>query len=230
MGWYVDLECLFKSMFLVRHCLKSSMWWLWTLQLLCWSSAKYPAIFCTSLVPTATSLLDQWSWCEWCSFPWCWWQQCVPISKIFMIFMKKSSNQWRSTMKEPVPQGVAASTMSLQKSIQAIAKLQAAAILSNQKYSLWWTKSSVHILRVPVDLCKMAFIEIPSCWFMQEGCCNATKCLRETSHLRNHVYVLFWMIDIFTMQFLSFVIYLVVVLFLGDGPRHGLSTELRGKS
>ena len=26
------------------------------------------------------------------------------------------------------------------------------------------------------------------------------------------------------MQFLSFVIHLVVVVFLGDGPRHGLST------
>ena len=135
----------------------------WKLQLPNWSSAKCPAIFCISLVPTGTSLLEQWSWCEWCSFPWCWWQLFATMVK---IFMPKSSNQWRNTMKEPVPQGVAASTMSLQKSWQAIAKeviLKTAAFLSTQKLSnTWrWTKSSVRrkllSLRFPaVDLCKRA--------------------------------------------------------------------------
>ena len=132
----------------------------WTLQLLSWSSAKCPAIFCISLVPAGTSLLDQWSWCEWCSFPWCWWQHFATMVKIFMT---KSSNQWRSTMTEPVPRGVAASTMSLQESWQAIAKeviLKTAACLSTQKLSnTWrWTKSSarrklLRLMRFPsVDL------------------------------------------------------------------------------
>ena len=57
---------------------------------------------------------------------------------------------------------------------------------------------TVKHMTVDEEFCekKGPFNEIPSCWFMQEGCCNATKCLWETSHLRNHVYVLFWMIDI----------------------------------